>query len=190
MDAFSRRSCIYQVFAASVASLSAAVRWGKKEATCLPWVYIASSMTEALEAAPFDVLLVEDNDADATLLIDMFRDAGFRGALRWVQDGVAALDYLRQSGPYAGVRRPSVVLLDLGLPQLDGHEVLRQLRRDPEPCTIPVIVLSTSNNPQDVQLALEAGAVAFVTKAPDFDGLEAIVQRLIQDEFPRVGVPS
>lgn len=142
-----------------------------------------------LAAAPFDVLLVEDNDADATLLIELFREAGFRGALPWVQDGVSAVDYLRARGAYVEARRPAAVILDLGLPQIDGHEVLRQLRTAPSPCDVPVIVLSTSNNPQDIRDATNAGAAAFLTKAPDFAGLEAIVRRLLHQEFPRLGVP-
>jgi DNA-binding response OmpR family regulator len=78
--------------------------------------------------------------------------------------------------------------LDLGLPQVDGHEVLRQLRASPERADVPVIVLSTSSNPEDHRVAKEAGADAYLTKAPDFDGLEALVRHLLEWEFPRLGI--
>jgi len=75
------------------------------------------------------------------------------------------------------------------LPQADGHEVLRQLPTPPNHCDVPIIALFTSTNPQDIRASTEAGVSGFVTKAADFDGLKAVVQRLLHREFPRLGVP-
>lgn len=92
------------------------------------------------------ILLVEDNPVDAELTRIAVEDAGIDGELVVVEDGTDALDYLRASGSYAGAVRPAVVLLDLRLPRLDGTEVLRHIRADPDLRSLPVVILSADDD--------------------------------------------
>jgi CheY-like chemotaxis protein len=112
------------------------------------------------------LLLVEDNRADALL---------FRMALRGLcqvqvlEDGDEALARLRKEGPYAGLPLPSLVVLDLNLPKRSGLEVLALMKQDRRLSRIPVLVLSTSNNPRDIVDAYETGAAAYLKKPTDLD---------------------
>src|SRR5690349_3138074 len=98
-------------------------------------------------------------------------DAGITSDLEVVQDGLEALAYIRAEGPYAGRRRPDLVLLDLNLPGVDGREVLRTVKSDPDLCSIPVVVMSTSVDHNDINASYRSHANAFVSKPPDFDEL-------------------
>jgi two-component system response regulator len=92
------------------------------------------------------LLLVEDNPADAELTRFAIEDAGVEGDLVVVEDGTDALDYLSASGAYEDAVRPAVVLLDLRLPRLDGTEVLRHIRADPDLRSLPVIILTADDD--------------------------------------------
>jgi CheY-like chemotaxis protein len=94
-----------------------------------------------------------------------------------VSDGSEALAYLRREGEYADAPRPDLILLDLNLPRRDGREVLAEVKADADLCTIPVIVLTTSQADEDVLKSYQLHANAYVTKPVDFDGfIEAIRQ--------------
>jgi len=124
---------------------------------------------------PLEILLVEDNPADARLALEAFRECRRAHHLRVVEDGAAALAYLRHEGEYAAAPRPDLVLLDLNLPRIDGHTVLREIKSDPRLCTIPVVVLTTSTSEQDVRAAYEAHANGYVAKPVDFERFGEIV---------------
>ncbi len=121
-------------------------------------------------------LLVEDNDAHAKLVMMQLRDRDELTIDR-VPDGEEALAYLRQEGPYANKERPDVVLLDLKLPRLNGHEVLRQLKADEELRGIPVIVLTTSQAEKDMAEAYREHVNSYLIKPFDF----ARFQRMMED---------
>jgi CheY-like chemotaxis protein len=112
------------------------------------------------------ILLVEDNRADAILLQEAFRAADVTFPFDHVTDGEKALAHLREAET-----PPSLMLLDLNLPRMDGREVLSQVKADPELRDIPVIILTTSSAPKDVELAYERGANAFVRKPLGMDRL-------------------
>lgn len=120
---------------------------------------------------PPTLLLVEDNPDDAELVRIAIADAKLDADLEVVVDGAQALAYVRAEGAYAGKRRPDLVLLDLNLPGIDGREVLHQIKTDPDLCSIPVVVMSTSVDDEDVRVSFREHANAFVSKAPDFDQL-------------------
>jgi len=103
-------------------------------------------MTKAL-----DILLVEDNSADARLIREALREGRVASTLSVVHDGVEALAYLRREDPYAHTRRPDLVLLDLNLPMKSGHEVLTELKNDPQLWRIPVVVLSAHHEQEVVR---------------------------------------
>jgi two-component system, chemotaxis family, response regulator Rcp1 len=115
------------------------------------------------------ILLVEDNPADAELVEEAFRDCPFPYQLHFAEDGVVALQFLRRQGRFAAAPRPDMILLDLNLPKKDGREVLQELKADPILQTIPVIVLTTSDDDADVHRAYGLHANCYLTKPVDLD---------------------
>jgi two-component system response regulator len=119
-----------------------------------------------------DILLVEDNPNDVKLTLHAFRTAKLANPVGVVRDGVEALDFLFCTGPHAGRRiedAPKVVLLDLKLPRLDGHEVLKRIKSDPRTSAIPVVVLTTSREERDVLKTYQMGANSYIIKPVDFE---------------------
>ena len=99
---------------------------------------------------PIDVLLVEDSPSDAKLTAKTFQKAKVLNNLHIVEDGVEAMDFLRQVGDYKEAPRPDLILLDLNLPKKDGRKVLAEIKDDPTLCSIPVVVLTTSEAEEDI----------------------------------------
>ena len=116
------------------------------------------------EAGDVDILLVEDNPNDAELTQRAFRKSDLDVRLAIVRDGAEALDYL-----FGGKPRPKVVLLDLKLPKIDGIDVLRRIRAGERTRTIPVVVLTSSQEERDIVECYELGANSYVVKPVDFD---------------------
>ena len=119
-----------------------------------------------------DILLVEDNPDDVELTRLAFEEAGIANRLVVVHDGVQALDYLFARAAHAGrdpQDLPGIVLLDLNLPKLDGREVLQAIRQAPATRTLPVIVLTTSVEPDDLDASAALGANSHIRKPVDFE---------------------
>jgi two-component system, response regulator len=117
------------------------------------------------------ILLVEDNEDDAYLALRAFRKSKVQNEIVRVSDGVEALDYLFYKGAHANrpPGLPEVVLLDLNMPRMDGLEVLRRLRADPATKTLPVVVLTSSSEDQDVLRSYDLGANSYVRKPVNFE---------------------
>ncbi|MDG4821746.1 response regulator [Asanoa sp. WMMD1127] len=126
------------------------------------------------EAGPLRILVVEDDDGDAMMIREALEGVTTPATLHRVADGEQALEFLRQ--PSDG--RPDMILLDLNMPRMDGRETLVALKRDPDLKSIPVIILTTSDDIRDVAGMYQEHANAFVTKPMDFDALEAVVQQI------------
>ena len=127
------------------------------------------------------ILLVEDNPRDVRLTQRAFTQASLPHDLRVVRDGDEALAYLLREGPYKEPQtspRPDVILLDINLPRMNGHEVLKRLKEDPRFRQMPIIVLTTSGRPDDVRLAYEAGANAYLLKPVEFTRFTEIMGHL------------
>ena len=117
------------------------------------------------------ILLIEDNASDEKLTLMAFRQSGVTNEIVVKRDGVEALEYLSLNGNQAGRPAnvlPSVVLLDLKLPRVDGLEVLRRIREDERTRLLPVVVLTSSNEDEDVIRSYALGANAYVRKPVDF----------------------
>jgi two-component system response regulator len=117
------------------------------------------------------ILLVEDNSSDEKLTLLAFKKCGIANDVVVARDGVEALDYLFGTGIHAGrdVRElPAVVLLDLKLPRINGLEVLRRVRNDPQTKLLPVVILTSSKQDEDVMRGYSLGANAYVRKPVDF----------------------
>ena len=127
-----------------------------------------------------DILLVEDNPGDRRLTAEALKEARIGNELHAVNDGAAAIAFLRRQGEYVDAPRPGLVLLDLNLPKMDGREVLREIKQDPGLKSIPVVILTTSEAAQDISNTYEAHANCYITKPVDFEQFMNVV-RSIQD---------
>lgn len=114
------------------------------------------------------ILLVEDNQADVRLTREAIATLGMDIEMEVVSDGDAALAYLRRDAPYAGAPRPSLILLDLNLPRVDGKQVLAEIKNDDRLRTIPVIILTTSAAALDVEAAYHGHANSYIVKPLTF----------------------
>ncbi len=118
------------------------------------------------------ILLVEDNDDDIALTLRAFKKNNIKNTIVVARDGVEALDYLFATGAHSGRDRndlPQVVLLDLKLPRLEGLEVLRRIRAEEATKTLPVVVLTSSKEEQDLIASYRSGCNSYVRKPVDFD---------------------
>jgi CheY-like chemotaxis protein len=122
-----------------------------------------------------DIMLVEDNPADARLTAEAMRDCDMPTNLHHVWDGEQAMGFLRREGEFAEAPRPDIVLLDLNMPKMDGRAVLAQLKGDPRLMTIPVVVLTTSEAEEDILKSYELHANCYVQKPVDLDKFMSIV---------------
>lgn len=127
------------------------------------------------------ILLVEDNPNDELLTLRAFKKNNIANEVVVARDGAEALDYLFGTGRYAGrdvKALPAIVLLDLKLPKVNGLEVLRRLRADTRTRLLPVIVLTSSIEEQDVMMSYELGANSYVQKPVDFENFSEAIKQL------------
>ena len=129
---------------------------------------------------PVEILLVEDNPGDVRLTMEALKEAKVINNLTVLKDGEEALTYLRRQGPYVQAKRPHLILLDLNLPRKDGREVLAQIKADEALKRIPVVVLTTSQDEQDVLRSYNLHANCYITKPVDLDQFITVV-RTIED---------
>jgi CheY-like chemotaxis protein len=117
------------------------------------------------------VLLVEDNPNDVELTLSALKEARLANEIIVANDGEEALEYLMRRGRYAGrtTPNPAVILLDLKMPKIDGHEVLRRIRADPYLRLIPVVILTSSREEKDLYSSYDKGANSYVVKPVDFE---------------------
>ena len=138
------------------------------------------------------ILIVEDSPDDFYAAQRGLKKAGLANALIHVETGEQALDYLFHRGDYADGRakQPDLVLLDLNLPGINGNEVLVQIRAEPTLKTLPVIVLTTSDDPEDIEASYSNGANSYVRKPVDLEGFMAALARLKDYWFEVVVLPG
>ncbi|PRY37878.1 two-component system response regulator [Umezawaea tangerina] len=132
-------------------------------------------------ASAIDVLLVEDDAGDALITVEAFERHKVVNRLHVVRDGVDALAFLRREGDHADAPRPDLVLLDLNLPRMGGHDLLAVLKADEDLRRIPVVVLTTSGADEDVLRSYQLHANAYVTKPVDFDAFVTAIRQI--DDF-------
>lgn len=138
-------------------------------------------MSAAQPVSPVSVLLVEDDPGDVALTRKSMQASKLSNDLHVVEDGVAALAYLRREPPYADAGRPGLILLDLNLPRKDGREVLAEVKADPDLATIPVVILTTSAAEKDIAQSYHLHANAYVQKPVDVYQFMHVIKSI--DEF-------
>lgn len=127
-----------------------------------------------------DVLLIEDSEQDAELTLRVLQRTDLARSVVWVRDGVEALDYVFGASADRAtlMAAPRVVILDIKMPRMDGHQVLRRIKGDPRSRHIPVVVLSSSRVERDVSESLEDGANSYVVKPVNFDEFSETVRQV------------
>ena len=138
-------------------------------------------MTDRPALDVVDVLLVEDDPGDVLMTKEAFEHYRIRNELHVVGDGEQAIRFLRKDGDYADAPRPGLILLDLNLPRRNGHEVLAELKSDPDLLTIPVVVLTTSQAEEDILRSYSLHANAYISKPVDFERFIDVVRQI--DDF-------
>lgn len=137
----------------------------------------------------FNILLVEDDPADAYLARTAIREAKVVCEVHHVSDGDKAIAFLRQKGDQASAPRPDLILLDLNMPGRDGRQVLAEIKGDVSLRDIPVVVLTTSDASSDIKACYAAGANSFVTKPVDLDGFLRAMRSIEDYWFAVVRLP-
>jgi two-component system response regulator len=129
-----------------------------------------------------DILLVEDNPNDIKLTLHAFKTANLANTVHVARDGVEAIEFLFGTGPPDANSKipemPKLILLDLKLPRLDGHEVLKRIKGDPRTCGIPVVILTCSSEERDVMQTYQTGANSYIVKPVDFEQFTESVRDL------------
>lgn len=146
-------------------------------------------MTAPESNRPIEILLVEDSPGAVALTREALREAKVHHQLHVVEDGVAALAFLRHDREYAGAPRPGLILLDLNLPRKDGRAVLAEIKADDRLKTIPVVVLTTSQTEVDILQAYGLHANCYITKPVDFAQFTQIVKTINDFWFTVVQLP-
>lgn len=126
------------------------------------------------------ILLVEDNYNDIELALEALSEENLGNRVDVVNDGVEAMEYLRCEGKYANREKefPAVILLDIKMPRMDGMEVLRELKSDPEMKIIPVVMLTSSREEPDLKKCYELGTNAYIVKPVSFKDFFEVVKQL------------
>jgi CheY-like chemotaxis protein len=130
---------------------------------------------------PIEILLVEDDEADVAMIREALSTAKPSIRLEVINDGSEVMPYLRGEGDHVGATRPDLILLDLNLPGRHGRDVLADIKGDPDLRRIPVVVLTVSGTEQDVALAYDLHANAYVTKPADLGSFVETIRKI--DEF-------
>lgn len=145
------------------------------------------------ERKPIVILLAEDDPDDQLMVKEALEGNRIINNFYIVEDGVELMDYLKNKGKYsnpASAPRPGIILLDLNMPRKDGREALQEIKEDPDLCTIPVIVLTTSKVEEDILRTYNIGASSFITKPVSFEDLVEVMKILKKYWFEIVELPG
>ena len=133
------------------------------------------------KSLPITILMADDDEDDRLLAFDGSKEGRVLNNLYCVEDGVELLEYLRREGKFADPQtspRPSLILLDLNMPRMDGREALQEIKADPKLRGIPVVILTTSKEEEDMFRGYDLGAASYITKPVNFEGLVELMQAL------------
>jgi CheY-like chemotaxis protein len=137
-----------------------------------------------------EILLVEDNPGDVRLTRETLKDLKIVNKVSVAEDGEKALAFLRGEGPYAEARRPDLILLDLNLPKVGGQEVLAVIKGDPKLRAIPVVILTTSKDEEDIVKSYQSYANCYITKPVELDAFVKMIRSIEDFWFSIVRLPK
>ncbi|HMK36436.1 MAG TPA: response regulator [Desulfomonilaceae bacterium] len=147
-------------------------------------------MAPGTKVQPAEILLVEDNPVDVMMTREALNGGRVCNNLHVAEDGEEAMDFLFKRGKYSSAPSPEIILLDLNLPKKDGREVLAEIKGDESLRYIPVIVLTTSENPEDVWRSYELQANCFITKPVDMEQFVKALECVGEFWFTLVRLPK
>lgn len=127
---------------------------------------------------PMEILLVEDGLIDARVTIGALKKGQIQHRMTLIRDGAEAMEFLRQDGKFARAPRPDLILLDLGLPKKDGRQVLQEIKADETLSSIPVVIMTSSDDEGDRVHSEMLGVDAFIIKPVDFDKFLTVIRQL------------
>ncbi len=136
------------------------------------------------------IFLVEDSWGDIRLIQEALKNTAVECDIAIARDGVDAMAYLRREGDYENAVRPDLILLDLNLPRKDGREVLADIKADPELCHIPVVVLTTSRNEEDIHNSYDLYVNCYISKSRNLNQLFQIVRGIKEFWLETAALPS
>jgi len=139
---------------------------------------------------PAEILLVEDNIGDVRLIEEALKDTKLLNNLHNVSDGVFAMDFLRKQNGFKNAPTPDLIILDLNMPRKNGFEVLEEVKKDDKLKKIPIVVMTVSNDEQDILKSYNLHANCYVTKPLDFSQFCEIVRRIENFWFSIVTLPK
>jgi CheY-like chemotaxis protein len=143
---------------------------------------------------PITIMLADDDEEDRELAREALQDSRLANEMRFAVDGQDLMDYLRRKGSYADpsvdAPRPGIILLDLNMPKKDGREALVEIKGDPALRQIPVVVLTTSKDEEDVLRSYDLGVNSFITKPVTFAGLVEVMHTWTRYWFEIVDLPE
>lgn len=143
-----------------------------------------------MNSKTIEILLVEDNPGDARLTLEAFKEGKVLNHITVVQDGVDAMAYLRREGVHAAASIPDLVLLDLNLPRKSGREVLAEIKQDERLRTIPVVILTTSSDEDDIAQAYHNHANCYLTKPVELEQFLRVVNSIESFWLTLVRLPA
>ncbi|MBI4816921.1 MAG: response regulator [Deltaproteobacteria bacterium] len=132
-------------------------------------------MSKRTDKRPIHVLLVEDNPADAELATEVLHEGPLPKIVHTVEDGLEALSFLRREARFAEAPRPGLIVLDLNMPRLDGRKFLSIVKSDPDLRGIPVVVLTSSEAPKDIDVCYDLQASSCIPKPLDLPSLLGVM---------------
>ena len=147
-------------------------------------------MNESDISKPVEIFLVEDNQGDIDLIREVLEEGKLKNTLNVAVDGEEALNYLKKKGKYANATRPDLVILDLNLPRKDGREVLDDMKSSPDLKSIPVVIMTTSREEEDILNMYNLHANCYITKPIDFMQFIKVVRSIEDFWFTIVKLPS
>ncbi|WP_372760136.1 response regulator [Pseudoalteromonas sp.] len=142
---------------------------------------------------PITILMADDDEDDRLLTQDALAESRVLNELHFVEDGVELLEYLERKGKFAQKEaspRPGLILLDLNMPRMDGREALQAIKANPNLKGIPVVILTTSQQEEDMVKGYDLGAASYITKPVTFDGLVELMKALGKYWVEFVELPS
>lgn len=139
---------------------------------------------------PLEILLVEDNSGDVRLTREALKEGKLRNNLHVISNGMEALDFLHRNGIYIAAPRPDLILLDLNLPRKNGQEVLAEIKADDILKRIPVVVLTTSQQEQDILKVYGLHANCYIVKPLDLEQFISVVHKIEDFWLVMVALPS
>ena len=147
-------------------------------------------MNQLINTRQAEILLVEDNENDLELTRIGLKKSKLLLNLHHAKDGVECMEFLRKQGAFAGAPRPDLILLDLNMPRMNGREVMAEILADEALCTLPVVVLTTSTDDEEILKMYKLRCSSYIAKPVDMEQFLRVVQSLADYWFTVVVLPA